>query len=371
MTPNRLAALPAARTATDGGRVPDVSVVLAVYNTMPYLTACLDSLVGQTIGPGRMEVVAVDDGSTDGCPAELARYADRHPGLFTLRRRPNSGGPAAPTNLGTRLARGRYVLYLGADDWLGPQALERLVAAADGWGSDVVLPRQVGENGRLVPQGIFDRTAREVGFTDSGLAWALADTKLFRRSLLRGLHRREDLPVHSDQPFTLEALLRARRVSVLADYDYYHLVRRADGGNVTQRARPLERLHGIGAVQQVVERLTEPGPQRDAIRARHFGWELPQLLQAPLLTLERPLQQRVCAGVGHLVRAYAHRELLAALPVPDRLRLALAAQGRLAALQGLIQYELAHGVPEPAGGRLPYPLLRNRRLGLPDWLFAV
>ncbi|AUG77418.1 Putative glycosyltransferase [Kitasatospora sp. MMS16-BH015] len=350
--------------------MPDVSVVIAVYNTMPYLTACLDSLVGQSIGPARMEVVAVDDGSTDGSGAELRRYAEAHPGLFTLRRQANSGGPAVPTNRGTALARGRYVLYLGADDWLGPQALARLVAAADGWDADVVVPRQVGENGRLVPQGIFARTAREVGFTDSALAWALADTKLFRRSLLRGLHRREDLPVHSDQPFTLEALLRARRVSVLADYDYYHLVRRADGGNVTQRARPLERLHGIGAVQEVVERLTAPGPQRDAIRARHFGWELPQLLQAPLFELDPAVRQRVCTGVGHLVRAYAHRELLAGLQVADRLRLVLAAQGRLAALQGLVQYELAHGSPPIRDGHAAYPLFRNRRLALPDWVFA-
>lgn len=44
---------------------PDVSVVVAVYNTMPYLTECLNSLIGQSIGRERLEVVAVDDGSTD------------------------------------------------------------------------------------------------------------------------------------------------------------------------------------------------------------------------------------------------------------------------------------------------------------------
>ncbi|WP_441245946.1 glycosyltransferase family 2 protein [Kitasatospora sp. McL0602] len=358
------------------GAAPDVSVVIAVYNTMPYLTACLASLVGQSIDPARVEIVAVDDGSTDGSSAELRRWAALHPGRFRLLHQPNSGGPAAPTNRGTAAARGRYVLYLGADDWLGPEALERLVAAADHWHSDVVLPRQVGENGRLVPQGIFDRTAREIGFTDSALPWALADTKLFRRELLlrHRLRRREDLPVHSDQPFTLEALLRARRVSVLADYDYYHLVRRADGGNVTHRAGPLERLHGIAAVQQVVERLTTPGPCRDAIRARHFGWEVPQLLQAGFLGLDRPTQQRVCAGVGHLVRAHTDPVLLAALPVPDRLRLALATRGRLAALCGLIEYELAHGDPpvlrHGAHEYARYPAFRNPQLGLPDGLFA-
>lgn len=218
--------------------VPDVTVVIAVYNTMPYLTACLDSLVRQTVGHARMEVVAVDDGSTDGCGELLDTYAARHPGLFQVVHQANSGGPAAPTNRGLALARGRYVLFLGADDWLGDEALARMVASADEWRSDVLIPKQVGVNGRLVPQGIFDATAASVGFEDSALAWALADTKLFRLDLIRrhNLARKEELKVYSDQPFTLAACLRARRISVLADYDHYFLVLREDRGNVTQRA---------------------------------------------------------------------------------------------------------------------------------------
>ena len=59
--------------------VPDVSVVVAVYNTMPYLTECLNSLVKQSIGQDRLQVVAVDDGSTDGSGAELDRFAALYP----------------------------------------------------------------------------------------------------------------------------------------------------------------------------------------------------------------------------------------------------------------------------------------------------
>ena len=86
---------------------PDVSVVLAVYNTMPYLTECLASLAGQSIGPARMEVVAVDDGSTDGSGAELDRFARRHPGPVTVLHQANSGGPAGPFNRGLDAATGR------------------------------------------------------------------------------------------------------------------------------------------------------------------------------------------------------------------------------------------------------------------------
>nr|BEK66038.1 hypothetical protein KPHV_32650 [Kitasatospora purpeofusca] len=362
--------------------VPDVTVVIAVYNTMPYLTACLDSLVRQTIGHARMEVVAVDDGSTDGCGELLDGYAARHPGLFQVVHQANSGGPAAPTNRGLALARGRYVLFLGADDWLGDEALERMVASADEWGSDVLIPKQVGVNGRLVPQGIFDATAASVGFEDSALAWALADTKLFRLDLIRrhNLARKEELKVYSDQPFTLAACLRARRISVLADYDHYFLVLREDRGNVTQRAGALDRVRGVAAVQWVAAELAAPGGQLDAIRARHFGWEVPQLLQEGLLALDAGLRDQVCDGVGELVRQFGAREVHHRLAVPDRVRLELAATGRYRELRELIAYEAEHGAPPEVsetgadGVRrryAAYPVFRDGAVGLADELFLL
>jgi len=117
--------------------VADVTVIVPVYNTMPYLTRCLMSLVRQSIGRSRLEVIAVDDGSTDGSGAVLDRFVRRFPDLFTVIHQPNSGGPAGPSNRGLRLATGRYVFFLGADDYLGRAALARLVAAADGWDADV------------------------------------------------------------------------------------------------------------------------------------------------------------------------------------------------------------------------------------------
>ncbi|MFD7644160.1 glycosyltransferase family 2 protein [Kitasatospora sp. NPDC059795] len=354
---------------------PDVSVVIAVHDTMPYLTDCLNSLVEQTIGATRMEVVAVDDGSSDGSTEELARFAAAHPGLLRTVRQPASGGPAKPTNRGTDLARGRYLMYLGADDWLGPEALERMVEAADRWQCDVLIPKLVGENGRIVPQGIFERTAEQVDFTDSALAWALADTKMFRRSMVlsHGLRRREDLPVCSDQPFTLGALLNARKVSVLADYDYYHLVLRQDRSNVTHRAGPIDRLRAMDAVQEVLERHTRPGPVRDAVRERYFGWDVPQVLQEQFLTEPPAMQRRILGEIGRLLDRHCSTGVFGAVPVPARLRLALARRGDLAALCELIDWERQHG-PAPVGrrrGRLyaRYPMYRDRRLGLPDTLF--
>ncbi|MGW3630614.1 glycosyltransferase family 2 protein, partial [Streptomyces sp. NPDC005122] len=98
---------------------------------MPYVTRTISSVAEQTIGTERLEVIVVDDGSTDGTAAELDRLAGVHPGLLRVVRQENSGGPAAPRNAGLDLARGEFVFFLDADDHLGPEALERMVAMAE------------------------------------------------------------------------------------------------------------------------------------------------------------------------------------------------------------------------------------------------
>ena len=129
---------------------PDVSVVVAVYNTMPYLTECLTSLVEQTIGADRLEIVAVDDGSTDGSGAGAGPVRRALPGAPSRSStRPTPVARRRRATAAWTLATGRYVFFIGSDDHLGPEALERLVDAADRWDSDVVLGRMVGVNGRL------------------------------------------------------------------------------------------------------------------------------------------------------------------------------------------------------------------------------
>ena len=255
---------------------PDVSVVVPVYNTRPYLTRCLNSLVGQTIGADRMQIVAVDDGSTDGSGRVLDRYARRHPGVLTVVHQANSGGPAGPCNRALDLATGRYVFFVGADDWLGRDALRRLVAAADEYESDVVLGKVVGVNSRHIHQDIFAHDQVDIDLVDSPLPRSLGNTKLFRRDLLEryGLRYREDMPIASDQPFTLEACYRAGRISVLADYDYYFAVRRLSATNITYLSRPLERLRTAETVLTFAAELIEPGTQRDAVLLHYFDHEV-------------------------------------------------------------------------------------------------
>ncbi|MET9208783.1 MULTISPECIES: glycosyltransferase family A protein [Streptomyces] len=356
---------------------PDVTVVVAVYNTMPYLTECLNSLLGQSIGHERLEVIAVDDGSTDDSGRELDRFAAEHPDVITVVHQPNSGGPAAPSNRALELATGRFVYFIGSDDHLGEEALERMVACADADGSDVVVGRMAGVNGRYVHQKLYKEGRREVTLFDSALPFTLANTKLFRRELVEkyGLRFPEDMPVGSDQPFTIEACVRARRISVLADYTYYYAVKRGDASNITYRADHLSRLRCTARIMDHTAGLIPAGPRRDAVLRRHFEWELSKLMLDDFPALPLATRREICEGLTALLDTYFTDGLREATGVKRRVRFGLARRGAVEELTRAIADEAEHGAPpfllEGDRAFAPYPGFRDAAIGLDDRWYEV
>ncbi|KUO13913.1 glycosyltransferase family 2 protein [Streptomyces sp. DSM 15324] len=356
---------------------PEVTVVVAVYNTMPYLTECLNSLVGQSIGRERLEIVAVDDGSTDDSGAELDRFAALYPDTVKVIHQSNSGGPAAPSNRALDVATGRYVYFIGSDDYLGEEALERMVKCADDNDSDVVVGKMVGTNGRYVHQALYKENAADVSLYDSALPFTLANTKLFRRDMVEKYHLRfpEHLPVGSDQPFTIEACVRARKISVVADYTCYYAVKRGDASNITYRADHLARLRAAAEIMDFTAGLIEAGPGRDAVLRRHFTWELAKLVQDDFPSLDRELQRQICTGIGRLADVYFTDGLRDAMDVKRRVRIALAQAVAIDDLAEAISSEAEHGAPpfvvEGERAYARYPGFRDPRIGVSDRVYEL
>ena len=358
---------------------PDVSVVVAVYNTMPYLTECLRSLVDQTIGIDRLEILTIDDGSTDGSGAELDRWAAEYPGTFKVLHQENSGGPAGPSNRGLDLATGRYVFFLGADDYLGTEALQRLVTAADELEADIVLGRLVGAGGRVVNQAVFTPGNRDdITLVNSALPWALSNTKLFRRSLLEEHHIRypEELRSGSDQPFTIRAVMAARRIAVRADYEFYYAVRRTDSSNITYRTSLSGFVQDAALIMDTVADVITDPEARAAVLRRHFTWELGKLLGKRFLEADQEERIRVQEGVRKLADTYLTEEIRADLDVRHRIPLSIAQYGTVQDLLTVAKHFAEHGLsPVVAEGEryyLNFPGFRDPALGFPDeWFDAT
>ena len=114
---------------------PAVSVVVPVYNAERYLRPCLDSVLAQTYPC--LEVILVDDGSTDASAGICREYCERD-GRFRLIRKEN-GGASSARNGGLDHAAGTYLYFLDSDDEIVPEAIEKLTACARDNGADLVF----------------------------------------------------------------------------------------------------------------------------------------------------------------------------------------------------------------------------------------
>ena len=113
-----------------------VSVIIPVFNAAPYLRGCLDSVLAQTLND--IEVICIDDGSTDGTGAILAGRAAQDARIVVLTQA--NAGQGAARNRGIELARGEFVYFMDADDELaGPDALSQLVEAMEVHRLDVLF----------------------------------------------------------------------------------------------------------------------------------------------------------------------------------------------------------------------------------------
>ena len=105
-----------------------ISIIIPVYNKEAYLERCLDSVLAQT--HKSLEVLLIDDGSTDGSPAICEKYAKKDPRIRVLTQ--ENAGASAARNAGIEAAGGDYIGFVDADDWIEPGMYAALLEGIQG-----------------------------------------------------------------------------------------------------------------------------------------------------------------------------------------------------------------------------------------------
>ncbi len=227
-----------------------VSVIVPVYNTEAYLEQCLDALVHQTLGD--LEILLVDDGSTDRCPQILDRYAEKFPDRVRVFHKEN-GGQASARNLGLQHATGEYLGFADSDDWADRNLFETMLTAAEKEQADLVVCDMVDHypDGFTVvhPFSLEDRAV----FLRSGSAV----TKLFRRDLVEHLTFPEGL-WYEDLEYTMSALFTAKHIAYCPDVAF-HCRCRTDNGSTMFNQNSLKNLDIISVVDGLTNFLQENG----------------------------------------------------------------------------------------------------------------
>lgn len=223
------AASPARGTGSGPGK-PAVSVVVIVYNDAARLPTAVRSVLDQTLHD--VEVIVVDDRSTDGSYEVARGLAAAHPDRVRACRLPeNSGGCGAPRNRGITEARGTYVLFLDSDDVLERNACRNMLEAAEATGADLV-------SGLCVRVHVDARTRKEVKWypwlygrtrtlesiselPDLLVFDTLSTNKCYRRRFLLDEGLRFPVGIHyEDLLFSAQAYATARRITLIPNRVY-------------------------------------------------------------------------------------------------------------------------------------------------------
>ncbi|WP_218221694.1 glycosyltransferase family A protein [Nesterenkonia sp. Act20] len=204
---------------------PLITVGITSYNDAEKISRCLESIAAQTLGAEHIEVLVVDDGSTDKTVSLARSHENSGPwAAFTVHRHGASGSPSKGRNIIMDEATGQFVFFVDADDYLGPEALQTMTQAATKKRADIVIGRYVGVN-RSAPNVLEPRGTSSSKDYHSGWLNSLHVQKLFRTAFIRSLDYRfnESLIYASDHPFMISAFLHAERVAMVEDVDCYFL----------------------------------------------------------------------------------------------------------------------------------------------------
>lgn len=220
-----------------------MSVIVPCHDVEQYVDECISSILNQSIPD--LEVIAIDDGSTDGTGVRLAQLADADRRLRVITQ--ENAGLGAARNRGVDCSRGRYITFLDSDDRLTETALETMIGAGDQSGADFVtgVAERFDSTGRwrVAPYGaLFDTDHSDCHVSrNTELVYdQMACSKLFSAEFWdrSGLRFPEGV-LYEDVSVVMQAQWEAARVAVVADTVYLWRRREEGGLSITQdRFRP-------------------------------------------------------------------------------------------------------------------------------------
>lgn len=232
---------------------PKVSVVVPIYGVERYLRQCVDSILAQTLTD--IEIILVDDGSPDACPAIVDEYAAKDSRVVAVHQ-PN-GGYGKAVNHGISLARAPHIGIIESDDWIEPTMYEKLYTRATQTGADVAKcmfwkydsTQPAGQQDKLYTSRVGDlRSAPDSPFCPRDWAPVFA----FHASLWSNLYRTDflrQIPIietagagYQDFPFIMEVLARAQKMSVVKEALLHYRVEEGQGSSTTCNDERLLRM---------------------------------------------------------------------------------------------------------------------------------
>lgn len=243
-----------------------ISVIVPVYGVELYLDRCVRSIIDQTYQS--IEIILVDDGSPDNCPAMCEAWAKKDSRVKVIHK--ENGGLSDARNAGITAANGEYIAFIDSDDWIAPEMLERLFQAIQRDDSDIAActVEMVWDDGSpnhlltVRTNCVLNRLEAQRALLEESLLKQPVWYKLYRRETIQEIPF-EVGKYHEDVFWSYQAIGNADRVSII-DYVGYFYYQRKD--SIMGNGYSLKRLDVLEACRKRYEyiRVAFPSLERSA-----------------------------------------------------------------------------------------------------------
>ena len=226
----------------------DMTVIIPVYNVEVYLPACIDSLMHQ--GELRLEIILINDGSTDSSGEIAAQYAKRDSRIKVIHQA--NRGASAARNAGLDLAQGEYIAFLDSDDWVKVNSLYELYLEATRYRVDIAMGNLLYIHQDKIINGPYKPVPKEfkhiVISGKEGFIRLVQDRSyrpmqfnyLYRRGYLEKIHARFEEGIMHEDELWMPVVLCEAETMVIIDIDFYCYRQRE--GSVMQSTSTKRRL---------------------------------------------------------------------------------------------------------------------------------
>lgn len=241
---------------------PDVSIIVPVYNVEKYLKQCLDSLVHQSLQ--NIEIICVDDGSTDSSGTILEEYAKRYSTIKVIHK--ENGGLSSARNIGLRIAKASYIAFVDSDDYVDTTLFERAYKAITRNDVDFVVYGAVPFDDDINTEQKADAqqywlSARYSGTQQFNFALAkdtpqCAWNKLYKADKLKDFHFAEGL-LYEDVSFTWLYYFRSQKAYYIDKNLYFYRIRQNSIMDDALKTGTYDKaVHHLKNVEYVIEQMS-------------------------------------------------------------------------------------------------------------------
>lgn len=250
---------------------PDVSIIIPIYNTAPYLIECFQSVI-KGLGELSYEVLLIDDGSTDDSKKIATDFADRNKGFVYYRL--SHGGPGKSRNFGISKAKGKYIQFIDSDDLVAPKIIEDMFRAAEFNRADVTVCNvSTYISGVLHPSVPRLRSYSKLGVSGNNITsisehpYFMQDPVVWNKLILCSFLGKHDFRfpegvLYEDMIFAINLYIFAEKISYVRTRGYYWR-RRGEQNSITQTINLQNFKEDLQAMEDIFCAIDEAGLPHD------------------------------------------------------------------------------------------------------------